>query len=157
MGTGSSTGAGLRRLAKLYGMVENLHALEVRAAAGAVAEVERAAAQLKATRQAEVKEGRAGLARGSRVEAMAADNAEALHAASRLRMGQLKRERDHAHDAAAAAHRTSRLEKRQIDGVVERVEAAAAMMAGRKAQGTSDDRFLSRRAWTQTKELRERG
>jgi hypothetical protein len=156
MGAGSGTGSGLKRLAKLYGMVENLHAMQLRAAAGAVDEVDEATARMHATRRDEVSQGRLALAHGSRVESMAVEKTAAANEARHKVLGRMKVERKDQHAAAGAAHRASRMERRQIDGVVERARVAAELEGERRAQGTSDDRFLSRREWMRAKELRER-
>lgn len=148
--------AGLKRLAKLYEMVENLHAMRVRAAAGAVEEVERAAAQLHMVSRDEASQGRAGLARGSRVESISTERTAGADAIRRGLLGRMRAERIMVHESALAAHRMSRIELRQMDRIVERIQEKIDIETERRAQGTSDDRFLSRREWMKAKELRER-
>jgi hypothetical protein len=151
-----AAGAGLKRLAKLYGLVEQRNAMQVRAAAGAMHEVERAVEHLALSRHAELSTGRTALAQGSRVELMAAETTAAAHAQKRTLLAKLRIERRLVHEHAVLEHRASRMERRQIDGVVERSRAAAEVEMERRAQGTADDRFLTRREWTRAAELRER-
>lgn len=121
--------------------------MQVKASAAAVFEVERAVQDLAARRVQGVAEGRAGLARGSRLEALAEDLGSAkdkLRAEMLARVGAERRVRL---EAAIEAHRGSRVESRQVDGLVERVKASAQLEDERRAQAESDDRFLSRREW----------
>ncbi len=142
---------GLKRLAKLYGMVESLQAMQVRSAAHALDEVERAALHLVATRHAEVCEGRRALEQGSRVESMAAERSSAVTEVRRAALAKMKAARRTEHALAVETHRASRVELRQIDGMVDRMQTAALSEVERFAQRVSDDRFLSRRVWTQAK------
>jgi hypothetical protein len=152
-----SANTGLKRLAKLYGMVENLHAMQVRAAAGAVDEVERAAQQMSVVKRDEVSQGRAALARGSRVESMAVERTATANEVRRMLLERIRAERRLTHEVALDAHRMSRLELRQIEGIVERVERKQDVVTERRAQGTMDDRFLSRREWMRARAICERG
>jgi hypothetical protein len=148
---------GLKRLAKLYGMVENLHAMQVRAAAGDVDEVDQAVSQLSAVKRDEVRQGRVALARGSRVESMAAERTAAASEVRRALLERMRAERRLTHEVALDAHRMSRLELRQVDRIVERVEKKKDVVAERRAQGTMDDRFLSRREWMRARAICDRG
>jgi len=146
---------GLSRLARLYGMVERLNAMQARAAAASVFEVERAAERLERERQEEMNTGREAMVRGSRVEQIAAENRAKLDAERREALTRMKAERQLLYDEAAETHRESRIELRQIDGMVERTRAAAETEAERRAQHAADDRYLSRREWMRARTARE--
>jgi hypothetical protein len=143
---------GLRRIAKLYGMVEEVRALQARASAAAVFEVERAVERLKEAEQEGIEMGRAGLERGSRVEAVSA-NASAVNDRERYKLlARLKVERQLAYEAAVELHRESRVELRQIEGLVERTRLKEDAETERRAQLASDDRFLSLREWMRARQ-----
>jgi hypothetical protein len=141
----------LKRLAKLYGMVETLNALQVKGAAAAVFEVERAEAELSARRVQGAAAAREGLARGSRLEALSVEKSCANDEARAALLAKAGAERSVRLEAAVMAHRESRMEARQVDGLVDRVQAAEEWERERRAQGESDDRFLSRREWLRGK------
>jgi hypothetical protein len=147
--------SGLNRLAKLYGMVEGLTAMQARMAAGAVFEMDQAEARLAERQKREQSEGRAGIARGSRIEALAAERSVAVDASRREWLAQMKIERERLYALAVEAHRESRMESRQIDGMLSRKRVAEEIESGRRTQNAADDRYLSRREWLRTKELRE--
>ena len=149
--------AGLKRLAKLYGMVETLHAMRVKAASGAVDEVERVTERLGVARRDEVSLAQAALERGSRVESMAAERTAAAGEVRRMLLARMRVERTVVYEAEVEAHRVSRLELRQIDGIVVRTQKKEQAKEERRAQEISDDRYLSRREWMRAKETRERG
>ena len=143
---------GLKRLAKLYGMVEDLHAMQVKAAAAAVFEVERAEREMVARRLAGAAEGRAGLERGSRLEALSAEKSAMRDEARAELLARVSVERRALLDAALEAHRESRMEAAQVEGLAQRVRASEEWERERRAQAESDDRYLSRRAWLSAKE-----
>jgi len=137
----------LKRLAKLYGMVVDLNAMQMKAAAAAVFEVRQASEELVARRFESAAEGRAGLARGSRLEALAAEKVAIKEEARANLLARLEAERQVRFEAAVAAHRESRVEAGQVKGLVERVRVKEECARDRRAQAESDDRFLSRREW----------
>ncbi len=141
---------GLERLAKLYAMVERLHAMQERGAAGAVAEVEQAAARLREARRLERTQGCEALGRGSLIETLAAARSAPAAATQQKRLGQIKVQRKLHHEDVKSAHRLSRMERRQVDGVVEQARVQAQLAFDRQAQALSDDRFLARRVWLES-------
>ena len=143
---------GLKRVAKLFAMVEDLNAMQVKAAAAAVFEVERAAEELAAARMRGAAEGRAGLARGSRVEALSSDQSASKDVARAELLGRLEAERRSTLTTLVEIHRVSRIEARQVEGLIERLEINEATQRDRQTQAESDDRYLSRRAWMRSKQ-----
>ena len=132
-------------------MVEDLHAMQAKAAAAAVFEVERVEAELAARRAQGAAEGRDGLARGSRLEALAAEKGAVQDTARAELLARVGSERRLQLEAAVQAHRESRIETRQLAGLVDRVKASEDFERERRAQAESDDRFLSRREWLRGK------
>ncbi len=141
-------GTGLKRLAKLYALVEQRNGLEVRAAAVALHDVEQVALTYAADRRLELIAARTALGGGSRIEALAAERTGAAYLAHGALLGRLREDLRSARDQAVHTHRASRVERRQLDGVVERAGTAERIEAGRREQGLADDRFLARREWT---------
>jgi hypothetical protein len=137
----------LKRLAKLYGMVEGLHALEVKAAAASVFEVDRALESLTMRRLEGAVGGRDGVARGSRVEALSAEKSAEQDRARAELLARVAQERRLQLEAAVLAHRESRMETRQIDGLAGRLLTEAELERDRRDQAESDDRFVSRQIW----------
>lgn len=146
---------GLKRLEKLFVMMEDLRALQMRVATGAVVEVDRALTRLSEVQEREGSEARVGLEQGSRVELMAAEESAAKEKERRELLLRLREERVEARDAAAEAHRESRVELRQVEGIVERRREQQAMLDGRREQNASDDRFLARRAWLEARAVQQ--
>lgn len=146
---------GLGRLARLYGMVERLNAMQVRAAAAAVFEVDRAAERLERESRQDLATGREAMERGSRIEQIAAENRAKLDQQRRESLSRMKAERQLQYEAAAETHRESRMEALQIEGIADRARAAAAVESERRAQHAADDRYLSRREWIRGRTARE--
>jgi hypothetical protein len=148
-----ASATGLKRLAKLYALVEQRNALEVRAASAAVHEAEQAAQTLAARRRVELSAGHAGLVQGSRIEALAVERTRAAYQAHGAHLHQRGEELKAARESSVEQHRASRVERQQLEGVVERARVEKRVAEDRREQGTSDDRFLARRHWTQEREL----
>jgi hypothetical protein len=121
--------------------------MQVKAAAAAVFEVERAVEEIALRREQGVSAGRLGLAHGSRLEALAAEKSAINDEARAELLVKVGTERRGLLEAAVERHRESRMEAKQVDGLVERARAAEDAERERRAQAESDDRFLSRREW----------
>jgi len=145
--------SGLERLTRLYGRIENLHALQVKSAANAVLEVEQAMQALASQGRDQANQGRKALAQGSRVESLAGQHTAEADAQRCALLRNLAVERQQSHAAAVEAHRVSRIESAQLEEMVERNRREAENLATRRAQSASDDRFLSRRHWKRTRQL----
>ena len=135
--------AGLKRIAAVYGLVEQIKAAELRGAAWAVEEVEAAL-----RREAAALAGRCG--GGAFVDENSVDWAvgESSRGYAEARMElleEMKAEREETMDAAAMAHRESRVRTEQMKSVVARAGRAAAEEEGRRDQGAADDRFAGQR------------
>ena len=139
--------SGLRRLAKLYGMVERVQLAELQVATrdyeeaeqARRAEVEVAGAQGSAAREALV----VGDAAGWKVN-------EALGAAAVARAGRLLllgMERAEVREQAAVVYRESRVRAEQMQRMAERARVQAEAEDGRRLQASADDRYGSRKGW----------
>jgi hypothetical protein len=139
--------SGLKRLSALYGKVEQIRSLQLRAAAIAVAEIERSIVGYAHGERQESVVGRMALESGDRA-GWSASAVQAALAETRLdQLDALLDEREAAREQAAAVHRASHQRSEQMDGLVECAASDAAILHDRRAQAESDDRYLSRRAW----------
>lgn len=135
--------AGWKRIAAVYGLVEQMRAAELRGAAWAVDEAEAAL-----RREAEALAGRRGgvaFVEGSGVDWAVGGTSREYGEARMEVLEEMKVEREEAMDAAGRAHRESRVRTEQMKSVVERAGRAAAETEARRAQGAADDRFAGQR------------
>jgi hypothetical protein len=141
------------RLALLYGMMERMRSVELRVAAGAVEDVACSAAIARKVRENQIAEGRAAMANGRREAWQVAETTRGVNEARIVRLAMLRAEREIILEQAVQVHRASRLNMEQMDRVVDRARTQAEMENGRRLQAESDDRFASRRAWLQTRQV----
>jgi hypothetical protein len=146
----------LKRIAALYGMLDRMRSVELRMAAAAVEEVERVAAMHHAVSIDQQTCGRAALVTGDRAEWMLSKAAREFAEVRIAQLVDLREARAEVLDAAVIAHRQSRLKVEQIDRVVDRARTAQALDQARRTQAVADDRYASRRAWSQTESARTR-
>lgn len=144
---------GVVRLASLYGMMERLRSVELRAAAGAVEDVACSAAIAADVREGQIMDARTAMATGSREEWQVAETTRGVVEARIERLEKLRAERAAAFEDAAHRHRISRVKMEQMDRVVDRSRAREAVQQGRRSQAESDDRFASRRAWMKVQQV----
>ena len=138
---------GLKRLSALYGKVEQIRSLQLRAAAIAVAEIERSKSAHAAGEHQESIAGRMALESGDRA-GWSASAMQASLAETRLeQLDALLDMRELEREQAATVHRVSHQRMEQMDGLVERATSDAAIVHERRTQAESDDRYSSRRAW----------
>ncbi len=134
--------------------MEQMRSVELRLAAGAVDEVERAT--LLETRQQAVQwmRGRAAAVEGDRSEWAIAETTREYGEGRILRLREMKAEREEALGLAVAAHQQSRVRMEQMKSVVERAALARMREETRKAQAASDDRYAGQ-AWMRGKVRRD--
>jgi hypothetical protein len=138
---------GLKRLARLYGQVEQIRSLQLRAAALAVAEVTQASAQEAADEQRELAQGHSALRAGDRQGWVIATVQTEVAIARQRRLEPLQAAREQLREQAALAHRDSRQRLEQLEGIVDRARALQVRDTERRDQAASDDRYLARRIW----------
>jgi hypothetical protein len=142
----------LKRLVSLYGSVEAMHSTELQRRTAAVREAEQAiVAQQGALRQS-ASYSRDGLNDGDRVGWKAAQVQREIAEWKQERLEQVRMERERSSEEARKRYIASRLRSEQIRHLTDRAEAGASIDAGRRAQAGLDDRFLSRKRWTDARE-----
>lgn len=142
---------GLTRLSALYGTLERMRSVELRIAAAALAEIERA--QVFEARAAEDMRlrGRSALISGSRVDWEFAEIGRRVSEIRVERMTQMNIDRVEVRDQAAKAYQTSHLEMKQVGQIMDIARRHAALTESRRVQAAADDRYASRLEWTRRK------
>jgi hypothetical protein len=137
----------LRRIAKLYGVVEEMHSVALRQATGMVHEAEGAIRMELRTAASAAGAGRMALSAGEREEWLFA-HAEGEISTVRAKLFEgLKETRVEVELAARTEFLASRIKTEQIKQVVTQMAERAAIEEGRRTQAASDDRHAGRRAW----------
>ena len=132
---------GWKRLAAVYGLVEQMRAAELRGAVWAVDQVE---AELRREAEA-LTAGRGGEAfvEGSGVDWAVGRTSHEFGEARMELLEEMKAEREEIMDVAARAHQESRVRTEQMKSVVERGERTVKVDEARRGQTASDDRFAA--------------
>jgi hypothetical protein len=149
-----SRAAALRRIAKLYGVVEDTHALALQQATAHVLETERAIHAERIAIASAASAGRTALHIGEREDWLLAHAHGEL---STVRAGVfegLKAQRVEAESAARSEFLASRLKTEQMKQLVTRMTEQAALEEGRRTQAVSDDRYAARRTWLANRHTR---
>ncbi len=144
----------LRRLATLYGVVEEMHSAELQRRTAAVREAEDAIGMEKKVAHASRTDGRVALIEGDSVGWMMAETKQETAAWRRMRLEEIRLEREDRNEAAREQYVASRLKREQIKRVLEDIAERVETEAERRMQAVSDDRFLARRRWRDTQEQR---
>jgi hypothetical protein len=137
----------LKRLASLYGLVEDARSAEMRRAVVQLAEVEDAIATQESMLWMANAFGRGALEKGDRFGWRQAGTNATLAVWSSEQLEVIREERDAMSEAAKQRYRASRIEAQQMSKLLENVTREADLIEGRRAQALADDRFLSRRRW----------
>ncbi len=142
----------LQRLVTLYAAVEEMHSTELQRMASAVREAQQAIGiEQEVARSARIN-GRGALLAGDRVSWMMAETQQETAAWRRRRLEQIRLEREELNEAAREQYVASRLKREQIKRVFDDIAVRMEIEEGRRLQAASDDRFLARRRWTDTRE-----
>jgi hypothetical protein len=142
----------LKRLMTLYGVVEEMHSLELQRMTAAVQEAQQAIeVQQQVARSARFG-GRDALMADDRMGWEIAETQRESAGWKRRRLEQMRLEREVLSDAAREQYLASRIKSEQMKRLAEGVAARAEIEEGRRVQATSDDRFLARRRWSDTRE-----
>jgi hypothetical protein len=142
----------LQRLMNLYTAVEQMHSTELQRLTTAVREAQRAISVEQSVAQAARIEGREALTAGDRVGWMMSETQQETAGWRRQKLEEIRMERQELSEAAREQYVASRLRKEQMKRVYEEMEARSEIEEGRRVQSSSDDLFLSRRRWTDSKE-----
>jgi hypothetical protein len=138
----------LQRLVNLYAAVEQMHSTELQRMTAAVRETEHAIEGEQHVAHTARLDGRGALSSGDRVGWMIAETRQETAGWRRQRLEQIRVEREKLNDAAREQYVASRLKKEQMKRVFDEIDTRLEIEEGRKTQAISDDRFLSRRRWT---------
>jgi hypothetical protein len=142
----------LKRLVTLYGVVEEMHSLELQQRTAAVWEAQQAIkVQQQVTRSSRF-DGRDALMADDRMGWEIAETQRESAGWKRRRLEQMRLEREVLSDAAREQYLASRIKSEQMKRLAEGVAARAEIEEGRRVQAASDDRFLARRRWSDTRE-----
>jgi len=142
----------LQRLVTLYAAVEKMHSTELQRMASAVREAQQAIGiEQEIARSARIN-GRGALLAGDRVSWVMAETQQETAAWRRRRLEQIRLEREELNEAAREQYVASRLKREQIKRVFDDIAVRMEIEEGRRLQAASDDRFLARRRWTDTRE-----
>jgi hypothetical protein len=142
----------LKRLVTLYGVVEEMHSLELQQMTAAVREAQQAVeVQQQVARSARF-DGRDALMADDRMGWEIAETQRESAGWKRRRLEQMRLEREVLSDAAREQYLASRVKSEQMKRLAEVVAAQAEIKEGRRVQAASDDRFLARRRWSETRE-----
>jgi hypothetical protein len=146
----------LQRLASLHDVVEQTHAVALERRAADVREAEQAIDLQQATAQTAAFDGRAALILDDKVGRSLAEMQWELARWRRVRLERVRAEREELRAAAHEQYIASRVKSEQMRSVTESVAAQIAIDEGRRIQAATDDRYLSRRLWTETQRSRDR-
>jgi hypothetical protein len=142
----------LKRIAALYGVVERMHLVELQRAASAVRETELAIeAQRTVARAAEFDE-REALVMEDRIGWSLAEMQRGIAEWKGERLEEIRLKREELSEVARERYARSRLKSEQMTQVVDGVAARAEVEEQRRAQSSTDDRFLSRKIWMQSRD-----
>jgi hypothetical protein len=137
----------LRRIADLYGVMEEMRRSELEGAVAAVREAEEAIAVQRSTVLSARLDGREALTAGDRLGWMDADKRREVAGRKSVRLEEVRVEREAASVVARRLYLASRIASEQMKCVREALARTVEIEEGRRTQAIVDDRFLSRRLW----------
>jgi hypothetical protein len=144
----------MQRLVTLYAVVEEMHSAELQRMTAAVREAEHAIGMEQKVAHAARADSRRALIAGDSVGWMMAETQQETAAWRRVRLEEIRLEREVLNEAARERYVASRLKRQQMKRVLENIAGRIEIEAGRRMQAASDDRFLARRRWRETQEQR---
>lgn len=142
----------LKRLKDLYGVIEDMHSVELQRMTAAVREAqEEIGVQQEAAQSARL-DGRKALTAGDRMGWTMSEALRETASWKRRRLEAIRLEREGLSESAKEQYVASRLKSEQMRRVVARASEQMEIEEGRKKQAASDDRFLARRRWTDARD-----
>jgi hypothetical protein len=139
----------LKRIEDVYGMMEEIHSVALRQAAALVQEAEVAIVEQCAQMREAGNDARQALLEGDRQQWLLAGAQRNLGGIRRQQLETMRLQRELVTDRAREEYGASRTKSEQMKSVVERCASEEQLIAGRKAQAATDDRFLSRLRWNE--------
>lgn len=142
----------LKRLVTLYGVVEEMHSVELQRATAAVREAQKAIGVQQDAAQSARRSGRKALTSGDQIERLSAEVLREKADWKRRWFDEIRTRREQFSDAAKQQYLASRLKSEQVRRVVDRARERVECEEVRRRQAASDDRYLARRRWTDARE-----
>jgi hypothetical protein len=143
----SSRLKGLNRLAALYGIVEQMQAVQLDRAAAELREAEgKVAEQVRWTETAS-QLARDALHQGDRPEWLMSESEREFAVWNGVRLETLRARREELKELTAELYRKSLLDRDQIDTVLQHALSAREAEIIRREQAAADDRHISRLRW----------
>jgi len=143
---------GLKRLVSLYGGIEEMYSTELQRQTAAVREAEQAIAEQQGALRRSASRGRNDLNAGDRVGWKSSQVQREIAEWKQERLQQVRVERERSNEEARRRYLASRLRSEQVKHLVDHAAAKVAIDAGRRTQAGLDDRFLSRKRWTDARD-----
>lgn len=137
----------LRRMATLYGIVEEMHSAELRRMSAAVHEVRQAIGTQAEMVQAAERDDRKAIDVGDRMGSTIAEVQRQSAGLKQRRLDPIRVQREELSEAARAQYFASRMKTEQMTSLVESLRAQLTAEEEKVIQAASDDRFLARRRW----------
>jgi hypothetical protein len=138
----------LKRIVTLYGVVEEMHSVELQRMTAAVQEAQQAIGVQQQVARSARSDSRAALMADDRMGSEIAETQRESAGWKRRRLEQVRSEREVLSDEAREQYVASRLKSEQMKRLAEAVALRAEIEEGRRVQSASDDRFLARRRWS---------
>jgi hypothetical protein len=142
----------LKRLVTLYGVVEEMHSVELQRMTAAVREAQHAIGVQQQVAHSARFDGRDALMADDRMGWEIAETQRESAGWKRRRLEHIRSEREVLSDAAREQYVASRLKSEQMKRLAEGVAVRAEIEEGRRVQAALDDRFLARRRWSDTQD-----
>ena len=137
----------LRRIANLYGVMEEMRRSELERAVSAMREAEEAIAVQRSAVLSARLDGRGALAAGDRLGWMAADTRREVAGRKSIRLEEVRVKREAVSAVARQQYLASRKESEQMKRIRDDAALGVELDESRRVQAVSDDRFLSRMRW----------
>jgi hypothetical protein len=134
-------------MVNLYAVVEEMHALELQRMVVLVREAQQAIGVEEESARRARAEGRDALIADDRLGRVMAETQQETSEWRRTQLEQLRLEREELNDAAREQYVASRLKREQMKRLMDDIATHMETEEQRRAQASSDDRFLARRRW----------
>ena len=142
----------LQRLVTLYGLVEEMHSLELQRVTAAVQKVQVSIHEEESFEASVRKDGRNALQLGNRLSWWVAETHQEASVQRKEMLEEKRQERAVLQEAAMEQYVASRMRKEQMKRLQDNLAQGMQADERRRAQAISDDRFLARRRWTDNRE-----
>lgn len=142
----------LRRLAALYVAVEEMHSTELQRVTAAVLRTKSAMESERESIRSARLDGHGALAEGQHVNWVMSQARQESAAWRVQKLEEIRLRREELLRRAQEQYVASRLKREQIQRVFDDIEERIEIEEERRAQSISDDRFLARKRWTDSRE-----